>query len=128
MEDSETKASTTNNNPENYYKCSKCRQTLFNDNHLIKNHEYAPKANYSYKRYSKNSVRTTECTSYFLEDEIEESNERMKVDNGGKILCKKCNNKLGEFLPKGTQCSCGSWQVPAIQIIKSKVDKIKYSI
>jgi dual specificity phosphatase 12 len=72
-------------------------------------------------------VQTTECTSYFLNEAIDDENEKqMKVDNGGKILCKKCNNKLGEYLPKGTQCSCGSWVVPAVQIIKSKVDKIKY--
>lgn len=126
MEQSEQKEQQQPNSPEYYYKCGKCRQTLFNDSHLIKVHEFTPKANYSYKRHKNNTVRTTECSSYFLEEPVEESNERMKVENG-KILCKKCNNKLGDFFPKGNQCSCGSWQVPAIQIVKSKVDKIKYT-
>jgi dual specificity phosphatase 12 len=113
--------------PEYYYKCGKCRNTLFNDTSLIFLHEFKPKTNYSYKRHKKSTVQTTECTSYFLNEAIDDENEKqMKVDNGGKILCKKCNNKLGEYLPKGTQCSCGSWVVPAVQIIKSKVDKIKY--
>ena len=49
----------------------------------------------------------------------------MKLDSGNKILCKKCGNKVGEYFPKGTQCSCGSWEVPAVQITKSKVDKVK---
>lgn len=112
--------------PECYYKCGKCRSNLFNDMRLIFLHEFTPKANYSYKRHKKNLVQTTECTSYFLNNGIEEDDAFMKIDNGGKILCKKCGNKLGEFLPKGTQCSCGSWVVPAVQIVKSKVDKIKY--
>ena len=51
----------------------------------------------------------------------------MKLESGV-IKCKKCSYKLGEFFPKGTQCSCGSWVVPAVQIVKSKVDKIKNNI
>ena len=50
--------------------------------------------------------------------------QNMKLDTNI-IKCKKCSLKLGEFFSKGTQCSCGSWVVPAVQIVKSKVDKIK---
>ncbi len=53
---------------------------------------------------------------------MEEHN--MKLDSCI-IKCKKCSLKLGEFFEKGTQCSCGSWVVPAVQIVKSKVDKVK---
>jgi dual specificity phosphatase 12 len=59
-------------------------------------------------------------------DKFEEKmeNKNMKIESGA-IKCKKCSYKLGEFFPKGTQCSCGSWVVPAIQIVKSKVDKVQ---
>ena len=63
------------------------------------------------------------------EDQKDKFEEKMESKNmkfeSGTIKCKKCSYKLGEFSPKGTQCSCGSWVVPAVQIVKSKVDKIK---
>ena len=121
------------------FKCGKCRRSLFNDKQLILFHENSAKNTYSHKRRKYNTVNTTECTSYFLSmgrlmsevknkkmDNTEEimENINMKLESGA-IKCKKCLYKLGEFFPKGTQCSCGSWVVPAIQIVKSKVDKIK---
>lgn len=109
---------------ENVYKCSICRKTLFDDSNLDFEHEFTPKKNYSYKRYKKSFVNTNECTSYFLNSL---SFVNINSEFGGKIMCvneKLCKNKIGEFNPKGNQCSCGSWVVPAIQILKSKVDKV----
>ena len=133
-------------NPEFNFKCSKCRKSLFNDKQLILFHENSAKYTYSHKRKKYNSVNTTECTSYFLNierlnnkknnneekkdiDFIEQfqivmESQNMKLESCI-IKCKKCSLKLGEFFDKGTQCSCGSWVVPAVQIVKSKVDKIK---
>ena len=114
-----------NKEPKKLFKCKLCRKNLFNDKNIIYLHEFTPKEKYSNKRRKVNAVRTQECSSYFLNDYIDENdNDYMKIENG-KILCKKCGNKLGEFLPKGTQCSCGSWVVPAVQIVKSKVDEFK---
>jgi len=132
-----------NDNKANYiFKCGKCRKNLFSDKQLILFHDNSAKDTYSNKRRKNNTVKTNECTSYFISLErlmmkddnkkgdnkfnFEEMMERqnMKLDSGG-IKCKKCSYKLGEYFPKGTQCSCGSWVVPAIQIVKSKVDKIK---
>lgn len=134
------------NTPQFFFKCGKCRKNLFTDKHLILFHDNSAKDKYSNKRRKNNTVNTTECTSYFLnmgrimnyddnknigikkdeKDNFEEKmeNNNMKLENGA-IKCKKCSYKLGEFFPKGTQCSCGSWVVPAIQIVKSKVDKVK---
>ena len=137
------------NTPNFIFKCGKCRKNLFTDKQLMLFHDNSAKDKYSNKRRKNNSVKTTECTSYFLsigrlmiddndnknininkkEDEkdiIEEKMEskNMKIESGA-IKCKKCSYKLGEFFPKGTQCSCGSWVVPSIQIVKSKVDKIQ---
>ena len=134
-------------NPEFIFKCGKCRKSLFNDKQLILFHENSAKGTYSHKRKKNNSVNTTECTSYFLNierlmnnnknsneekkdiDFIEQfqivmEKQNMKLESGI-IKCKKCSLKLGEFFDKGTQCSCGSWVVPAVQIVKSKVDKVK---
>ena len=135
-----------NDNTPNYiFKCGKCRKTLFNDKQLILFHDNLAKDKYSNKRRKNNAVKTTECTSYFLsierlmaDDENENNNNKdtfeeimenknMKLESGA-IKCKKCSYKLGEFFPKGTQCSCGSWVVPAVQIVKSKVDKVKNNI
>ena len=133
-------------NPEFIFKCGKCRKSLFYDKQLIFFHENSAKDTYSHKRRKYNSVKTTECTSYFLNIErlmnnkkiidnsndidyfdqfkIVMENQNMKLDSSI-IKCKKCLLKLGEFFSKGTQCSCGSWVVPAVQIVKSKVDKVK---
>ena len=134
-------------NPEFNFKCGKCRKSLFNDKQLILFHENSAKDTYSHKRKKNNSVNTTECTSYFLNierlmnnnknsneekkdiDFIEQFQIVMETHNmkleSCIIKCKKCSLKLGEFFDKGTQCSCGSWVVPAVQIVKSKVDKVK---
>lgn len=134
-------------NPEFIFKCGKCRKNLFNDKQLILFHENSAKGTYSHKRKKNNSVNTTECTSYFLNierlmnnnknsneekkdiDFIEQFQIVMETQNmkleSCIIKCKKCSLKLGEFFDKGTQCSCGSWVVPAVQIVKSKVDKVK---
>jgi dual specificity phosphatase 12 len=134
-------------NPEFNFKCGKCRKSLFNDKQLILFHENSAKGTYSHKRKKNNSVNTTECTSYFLNierlmnnnknnneekkdiDFIEQFQIVMETQNmkleSCIIKCKKCSLKLGEFFDKGIQCSCGSWVVPAVQIVKSKVDKVK---
>lgn len=43
----------------------------------------------------------------------------------GKLTCPnaKCGGRLGSFNWSGSQCSCGSWVVPAIQVVASKVDR-----
>lgn len=111
--------------PDYYYKCNKCRASLFDDSNLIFLHEYTPKARYSYKRYKVSAVKTHECSSYFLKDIS--NNKRLEIaENGNKILCLKCKNKIGEYNEKGSQCSCGSWVVPGIQIVKSKIDQISF--
>ena len=134
-------------NPEFIFKCGKCRKSLFNDKQLILFHDISAKDKYSHKRRKHNAVNTSECTSYFLNIErlmnsninnIENNKDidyidkftiimekqNMKLESSI-IKCKKCSLKLGEFFTKGTQCSCGSWVVPAVQIVKSKVDKVK---
>ena len=134
-------------NPEFIFKCGKCRKSLFNDKQLILFHDISAKDTYSHKRRKHNAVNTNECTSYFLNIERLMNNSINNIENNKDIdyidkfkiimekqnmklesniiKCKKCSLKLGEFYTKGTQCSCGSWVVPAVQIVKSKVHKVK---
>ena len=90
------------------------------------------------------------CTSYFLNEAAMETipwlhATIMKQDNTdtdththphtqtheddegieGKLICPnpKCKSRLGSFNWSGSQCSCGSWVVPAVQIVASKVDR-----
>lgn len=63
------------------------------------------------------------CSSYFLNTDdfsTVESLFEFKDEDG--IYCLGCTNRLGTFNWNGTQCSCGSWIVPALKVIKSKVD------
>lgn len=123
------------------YKCIQCRNIVFSNIDLLNYHKYTPKFRYSYKRYKNSFIKNTECTSYFLKDaeSIFVNNKyKLKIDNnknkyckfdfncsktGTTLNCLKCNYKIGTYSPIGIQCSCGSWVVPAIQIVKSKVDK-----
>lgn len=43
----------------------------------------------------------------------------------GKLCCPnaRCRTRLGGFNWSGSQCSCGSWVVPAVQVVASKVDR-----
>ncbi len=66
------------------YKCTVCRRTLFDDTDINFQHEYTPKKNYSYKRFKKSFVNTSECSSYFLNTlEFLDTED----DIGGKINC-----------------------------------------
>lgn len=85
------------------------------------------------------------CTSYFLNeaameslewvraalqahDEAIASNSAVQTSSEsieGKLVCPnaRCAARLGSFNWSGTQCSCGSWVVPAVQVVGSKVDR-----
>ena len=63
------------------------------------------------------------CTSFFL-DALPPWMAASLAAGGaveGKLLC-ECGAKFGSFDWAGTQCSCGAWVTPAIQVPMSKVD------
>lgn len=126
----------------NMYKCSQCRSMIFTDVDISFYHQYTPKVRYSFKRYGESFIKqNNSCSSFFLRDvdeifirnkyKVKKSNKvNYTHDNFYKtklsvvLNCLKCNAKIGEYYPSGMQCSCGSWVVPACQIIKSKVDEV----
>lgn len=43
----------------------------------------------------------------------------------GKINCRHCNSRLGSFdFTSGLKCNCNNYVVPAIHLVKSKIDLI----
>lgn len=91
------------------FKCKKCRKVIFSGNDLESHH--------------KGQSLAAQCTSYFLDDEVD----WLPKDSGtisGKLNCNKCSAKIGNFSWTSTQCSCGTWVAPAFQIHKSRVDKV----
>ncbi|KAJ1564716.1 hypothetical protein HK096_006631 [Nowakowskiella sp. JEL0078] len=71
--------------------------------------------------YQFSSEATRTCSSLFLEPL-----DWMKgINNGsteGKIMCPKCETKLGAYCWAGQPCSCGSWIAPAFSVVRSKID------
>ena len=109
------------------FRCRNCRSLLFNEKDLV-THEMKQQR-IAYRKLHKNGpgLSAIECTSLFLhESAMEELSASLSmIDDDGKIACSnvKCQTRIGSFSWAGSQCSCGSWIAPSIQIVKSKVDR-----
>lgn len=135
-------------NMELVYCCRRCRTPLFRPSHLSA-HEPGLH-HFSYHRVSKDVANAGDisqsgharlganpseitaldepsrpkCTSYFLEDSLQWMKDVIgEVEN--KLTCpnKKCNARLGSLKWAGSQCSCGTWVSPAIQLNKTSCDE-----
>ena len=106
-----------------YFACAGCGKSLLLAEHV--NEHEAGEGQTSFKWRKRDAAVVTAqrddsiCTSYFVD--------RMgwmgEMDaNEGRVCCPKCKAKLGKYFWSGTQCSCGAWVTPAIQISKAKVD------
>jgi dual specificity phosphatase 12 len=62
------------------------------------------------------------CTSHFLAEAVQWMESASK-DIEGKLNCPGCGARLGTLAWAGSQCSCGSWVNPAIQIQKKAVEE-----
>ena len=100
-----------------WYRCAKCRTTLFSEA-MLETHE--PGDGQASFKWSKRtaSAAPTECTSLFLQCDSAASLTQVE----GKLGCPKCGARLGSYNWSGAQCSCGAWVTPALQVVKSKVD------
>jgi dual specificity phosphatase 12 len=112
----------------NIFLCRMCRIILFCEGDLQDPPHEASRHRFSHKKIHHGSVSSTGtalCQSYFLQNCLAWMGEDIR--NGvpeGKLSCPKCDGKVGTWIWSGTQCSCGTWVVPAIQIPKSKVDVV----
>ena len=102
--------------PVSLFRCKQCRNILFSSMSL----EAHQIALHGLRHAKGGSGRGLRCTSHFL-GEPEEWME-LTGSTSGKLYCPHCNSKIGSFDWSGSQCSCGTWVSPSIQILHSKVD------
>jgi dual specificity phosphatase 12 len=109
------------------FACKICRTILFHDcdiedpPHTKSKHSFSSRKTKSGSNV--NLSRDDECQNIFLADSLDWMGP-ITESHEGKLSCPKCNGKLGMYKWHGTQCSCGTWVVPAIMIHKSRVDVI----
>jgi hypothetical protein len=98
------------------YACRKCRMILFGqddvEDHVPSRHTFA----------RRNAHVSTMCGSFFLLNGLDWMGDISAAE--GKFSCPKCHAKVGIWKWSGSQCSCGTWITPALQIPLSKVDKM----
>ncbi|CAI9099570.1 OLC1v1036416C3 [Oldenlandia corymbosa var. corymbosa] len=107
------------------YRCKKCRRVVALQEHVVDHIPGEGETSFGWhKRRSGNffnKPEDDECSSIF----VEPLSWMTAVEEGaleGKLLCAKCEGRLGYFNWSGIQCNCGSWITPAFQIHKSRVD------
>jgi len=96
--------------------CKRCRSIIFNGG--VSYHK--PGA----KDFARRGGARNACTSLFLADTETLCISLPIGENEGKIVCTKCQSRLGLWNWAGSQCSCGVWVTPAICITRSKIDEI----
>ncbi|XP_039270430.2 dual specificity protein phosphatase 12-like [Styela clava] len=101
------------------YKCKKCRKPVFEQRNIYP-HEIDSSKAFHAKLSEINTVM--KCSSYFLEP-IKWMEKNITSNLNGRLDCPYCSFRIGRFNWAGTQCSCGRWVTPALQIHASNVDK-----
>ncbi len=97
-----------------FYSCRRCRYCLL-DSTTLHSHSLT-----SYVGIEK----PHKCSSLF----VEEPPVFMTIkdeEQEGKLVCPKCETRVGQWSWIGSKCSCGEWITPAYQFTKSKLDERK---
>jgi hypothetical protein len=97
------------------YACRMCRVFLFGQDDLEAHEPYQ-------QGFGWRKVGSAKCESLFLSEGLDWIGDISAVE--GRFGCPRCSTKLGIWNWAGTQCSCGTWVVPAIQVPLSKVDLV----
>ena len=95
------------------YACRMCRVVLFGQDDLESHEPYQ-------QGFGWRKTGSAKCESVFLAEGLVWIGDISAVE--GRFGCPLCSTKLGIWNWAGTQCSCGTWVVPAIQVPLSKVD------
>lgn len=108
------------------FACKMCRTILFSEAELEDPPHTQAQHNFSIRKTKSgaNTNNSSKCQSYFLADALDWMGD-INLSHEGKLSCPKCSGKLGLYKWHGTQCSCGTWVVPAIMVQKGRVDLIQ---
>jgi len=132
----EQEESNTNDKPKYVFRCKKCGQVLANSVVFIPHtvptddddkQKYFYKTTFWTKEVYKVEKASAECTHYFFEPLNWMKPELSKGELEGRFDCFKCGSKVGGYHWQGSRCSCGRWMVPAIHLLKAKVDQLATS-
>lgn len=111
------------------YCCRQCRTQLFTEDDVVEHSPADGQSAFSWKKRERSNADVS-CTSLFLEEQewmsAEESPDGILNGNSGKLYCPnhaKCSARVGSFCWSGSQCSCGHWCAPALQVLHSRVDE-----
>ncbi|GBG29032.1 Dual specificity protein phosphatase 12 [Hondaea fermentalgiana] len=111
------------------YCCQRCRCALFTSRQLSSQHATGQHDFGYFKRVKDSGTLGKDCSSLFLSEPNEWMSALAMADEVvGKLNCPKCGHRVGSFAWAGSQCSCGTWIVPAIQVPLSKVDPREISL
>ena len=105
----------------NRYACRMCRQYLLGEANLQDPPHVPSRHQFSYRKQLAGTGETS-CQSLFLASGLPWMGDISEYE--GKFCCPYCSAKLGIWKWAGTQCSCGTWVTPAIQIPLSKIDVV----
>lgn len=110
------------------FACSKCRRVLFGSEHLVEHERSTHQIRLRKSKKEASSADAGICTSLFVDASLVGSPAAAWMgdlaDAEGKIACPECAHRLGTYCWQGSQCSCGSWVAPALQIVRRKVDMV----
>ncbi|QLG74701.1 hypothetical protein HG535_0H00260 [Zygotorulaspora mrakii] len=114
-------------------RCKKCRQRLAFSTSFI-NHE-PPSRESSEGHFIRRAAGShriidikesqDQCSHFFVEP-LNWMKEELqgKQELEGKFFCPGCSCKVGGYNWKGSRCSCGKWVIPAIHLMRNKVDQV----
>ena len=107
------------------YACRMCRTILFDEDDLEDPPHSKASHSFSRRKHDKSAGRSgsaSQCESKFLSGALDWMGDTSAFE--GKLHCPKCDFKVGLWKWAGSQCSCGTWVTPAIQIPNGKVDEL----
>ncbi|CAH1272576.1 DUSP12 [Branchiostoma lanceolatum] len=109
------------------FRCRKCRRGLFRSDSIMEHETGSGQTCFSwYKRggAGDGGSSSVQCSSIFVIP-VTWMAESLAGVVQGKLLCPKCNGRLGSFNWAGEQCSCGAWITPSIQLHKNRIDEVR---
>lgn len=114
-------------NPQVIYRCRKCRTIVATDENIVPHERGKGEQCFKWKKRSgkpwDKEKEQVQCSSIFVEEPLKWMQTVQAGTVGDKLMCMKCNARLGSYNWAGMQCSCGAWVNPAFQLHKNRLDE-----